>query len=103
MIEADARQLPDGRSLPTMAERLISRRAVLGLLGASAVVHAAGCGTSSPASQPSAGPAESLHYLTLREIARRIESRDLSPIDVAERMLDRIATVDPSLKSYATV
>ena len=29
------------------AERLISRRTVLGFLGATAVVHAAGCGTGS--------------------------------------------------------
>lgn len=102
-IEADARRLLDSRSFPVTAERLISRRTVLGLLGASALVHAAGCGTSSPASQFGAGPAEPLHYLTLREIGRRIESRDLSPLDLAERMLDRIATVDRSLKSYATV
>jgi len=103
MIEADARRLLDSRSLPVMAERLISRRTALGLLGASALVHTAGCGTSSPASQSGTDPAEPLHYLTLREIGRRIESRDLSPIDLAERMLDRIATVDRSLKSYATV
>ena len=30
MIEADARRLLDSRSLPVMAERLISRRTVLG-------------------------------------------------------------------------
>jgi hypothetical protein len=103
MIEADARRLLDSRSLPVMAERLLSRRTVLGLLGASALVHTAGCGTNSPASHSRADQAEALHYLTLREIGRRIESRDLSPIDLAERMLDRIATVDRSLKSYATV
>ena len=103
MIEADARRLLNSQSLPVVAERLISRRTVLGLLGASALVHTAACGTASPASQSGAGPAEPLHYLTLREIGRRIESRDLSPIDLTERLLDRIATVDRSLKSYATV
>jgi amidase len=73
------------------------------MLGASALVHAAGCGTSSSTSHPGADPAEPLHYLTLGEIGRRIESRDLSPVDLTERMLDRIAAVDRSLKSYATV
>ena len=66
-------------------------------------MHTAGCRAGSPASQPGAGAAESLHYLTLREVGRRIESRDLSPVDLAERMLDRIATLDRRLKSYATV
>ncbi|HEY1912235.1 MAG TPA: amidase [Vicinamibacterales bacterium] len=86
-----------------MIERLISRRAVLGLLGASALVHAAGCRTSSSTSQPGVDPAVPLYYLTLGEIGRRIESRELSPVELTGRMLDRIATVDRRLKSYATV
>ena len=86
-----------------MNKQLISRRTVLGLMGASALMHTAGCGTSSPASQPGAGTAEPLHYLTLQEVGRRIEARDLSPVDLTERMLDRIATADRHLKSYATV
>jgi amidase len=86
-----------------MVDRLVSRRTVLGLLGATAFVHAAGCGTSSSTSQPGADPAEPLHYLTLADIGRRIESRDVSPVDLTERMLGRIATVDRGLKSYATV
>jgi len=84
-------------------KQLISRRTVLGLMGASALMHTAGCGTSSPAPQPGAGTAEPLHYLTLQEVGRRIESRDLSPVDLTERTLDRIATADRYLKSYATV
>jgi amidase len=76
---------------------------VLDWLGAGALVHTVGGGASSLAAQAGAGGAEPVHYLTLREIARRIQSRDLSPVDVAQRMLDRIATVDRSLKSYATV
>ena len=86
-----------------MVDRPISRRTVLGLLGASAFVHAAGWGTSSSTSQRGADPAEPLHYLTLVDIGRRIESRDVSPVDLTERMLDRIATLDRGLKSYATV
>ncbi len=42
-------------------------------------------------------------YLSLREIARRIAAREVSPVDVTQRMLARIAKADPVLKSYATV
>jgi amidase len=42
-------------------------------------------------------------YLALVDIARRIQSRDVSPVDLTQRMLDRIASVDRSLKSYATL
>jgi amidase len=86
-----------------MVDRPISRRTVLGLLGASAFVHAAGCGTSSSTSQRGADPAQPLHYLTLADIGRRIASREVSPVDLTERMLDRIGRIDPVLKSYATV
>ena len=86
-----------------MDKQLISRRTVLGLMGASALVHAAGCGTSAPSSQADAGSGEPLHYLTLQEIGRRIESRGLSPVDLTEQILDRIAAADRHLKSYATV
>jgi amidase len=85
-----------------MVGEAVTRRTVLGLLGASALVHAAGCGNSST-SQPGTNHAEPLHYVSLGEIARRIAARDVSPVDLTERMLDRIVAVDRSLKSYATV
>ena len=37
------------------------------------------------------------------DIGRRIASREVSPVDLTERMLDRIGRIDPALKSYATV
>jgi amidase len=46
---------------------------------------------------------EALHYMSLQDIARRIASREVSPVELTRRMLDRIAKVDPTLKSYATV
>src|SRR5205085_7893025 len=52
------------------------------------------------AKQPATEP---LHYSSLRDIARRIQSREISPVELATRMLDRIAAVDGKLKSYATV
>ena len=44
-----------------------------------------------------------LHYSSLRDVARRIQSRQISPVELTARMLDRIAALDPKLKSYATV
>jgi amidase len=42
-------------------------------------------------------------YSSLRAIAGRIASRDISPVELTQQMLTRIATIDPILKSYATV
>lgn len=44
-----------------------------------------------------------LHYLSLDEAARRLETRALSSVDLATALLQRIATLDPDLKAYATV
>ncbi|MDA1279747.1 MAG: amidase [Chloroflexi bacterium] len=45
----------------------------------------------------------SLHYQTIEKLAPLIESRELSPVDLTRAQLDRIETLDPQLKSYATV
>jgi amidase len=44
-----------------------------------------------------------LHYETLTSVARLIESRKVSATELTQAILDRIASVDPALKSYATV
>jgi amidase len=44
-----------------------------------------------------------LHYLSLDEVARRLKARKLSSVEATQGMLDRIGTLDPRLKSYATV
>ena len=44
-----------------------------------------------------------LHYLTITELADRIRSGDLSPVEATQAQLDRIASLDGHLKSYATV
>jgi amidase len=103
MNKPHIRRVRVDRSSAVIVDRPISRRTVLGLLGAGAFVHAAGCGTSSSTSQRGADPAQPLHYLTLADIGRRIASREVSPVDLTERMLDRIGRIDPVLKSYATV
>jgi amidase len=44
-----------------------------------------------------------LHYQTITGVAARLQSREISPVEVARAMLDRIAALDGRLKSYATV
>lgn len=44
-----------------------------------------------------------LHYLELTELAARIRSREVSPLEATQAQLDRIAAVDRSLGSYALV
>ena len=43
------------------------------------------------------------HYATLIEAADAIRSRKISPVELTNALLDRIARLDPSLRSYATV
>jgi len=81
----------------------ITRRKAITLLGALAASYT-GCSRTSPMDQPgSSRDAEPLHYLSLRDVARRIQSKELSPVDLTKGLLDRIATIDPKLNSYATV
>ena len=47
--------------------------------------------------------ATDLHYLELTEVAHLIQTRKVSPVEVTEAMLDRIAAVDGRLHSYALV
>jgi amidase len=44
-----------------------------------------------------------LHYLELTELAARIKAREVSPVTVTHSQLNRIATVDRALGSYALV
>ena len=44
-----------------------------------------------------------LHYLSLDEVARRLKARKLSSVEATKAILDRIDTLDPRLKAYATV
>ena len=72
-----------------MCRRTVMAGAAMGL--ASTKVWAA---ASAPAPEP---------YLSLTAVARRIAAREVSPVDLTRRMLERIARIDPALKSYATV
>ena len=44
-----------------------------------------------------------LHYLGLIETGKLVQSRKLSPVEVTQAALDRIARLDGALKSYSTV
>jgi amidase len=46
---------------------------------------------------------DDLHFLELTALAELIRTRELSPVEVTLRQLDRIATLDGSLASYALV
>ncbi len=48
-------------------------------------------------------PDDGLHFRDLTEVARLIEARQVSPVEVAKEMLQRIEEQDGRLKSYATV
>jgi len=84
------------RMVPTMTRReLVAAAGAGAFLGACPVASlAAGAGTASLEAWP---------FMSLRTVAARIASRDLSPVDLTRQMLTRIARVDPILKSYATV
>jgi amidase len=43
------------------------------------------------------------HYATLLEAAEAIRSRRISPVELTDALLDRIARLEPTLHSYATV
>ncbi len=46
---------------------------------------------------------ENIHYAGLNEVAALIKCGDMSPVELTQRMLNRITTVDASLHSYITV
>ena len=87
-----------------------SRRQALLSMSAALLSFQSSCSTKGSNPEASAsGPSgkqpsiEPLHYSSLRDVACRIQSREISPVELTTRMLDRIAAVDGKLKSYATV
>jgi amidase len=82
----------------------LSRRDLLALFGygmAASLLPACSPSSALPVEdRPTPGPP---HYLTLSEVARLIEAREISPVELTQMMLDRIDTLDPRLHSYATV
>ena len=52
---------------------------------------------------PAPPPVERLPYVPLRAMARRLAGREIPSLELTQRMLGRIARVDATLDSYATV
>lgn len=81
-----------------------SRREFLAMLGGGMVasLHTAYSTPSklSPAVNADRGP---LHFLSLTDVARLVESREISPVELTQMMLDRIDAKDSRLHSYTTV
>jgi amidase len=46
---------------------------------------------------------DQLHYLELTEVATLVRAKEISPVEVTEAQLERIAALDPELGSYAIV
>jgi len=44
-----------------------------------------------------------LFYFPISEIARRIKAREISPVDLTERVLERVHSKDRALNSFITV
>ncbi len=97
---------------PDPGDARMSRRQALAVLGSAPLLSFQSSCTSEEPAPPAAAArgesaaaaaAEPLHFHSLREVARRIQSKDLSPVELTTRILDRIAALDPKLKSYATV
>src|ERR1700712_5157278 len=44
-----------------------------------------------------------LHYATLLEAAEEVRTRKVSPVGLTRALLNRIETLEPRLRSYATV
>lgn len=89
-----------------------TRRDILRLLGGAALAGTLpACSrdeiSATPQPQPpQPSPVEapdSLHFQDIRELSKRLRNGSLSPVELTQRMLDRIHALDGRLKSYATV
>jgi amidase len=79
----------------------ISRREAIGLL---TTLAASACSRTISDTPPIADQkTEPIHYLGLREVAQRIQAQEISPVDLTNKILQRIGAIDPKLNSYVTV
>lgn len=90
--------------MPRVNHATLSRRDALAVLGLGAMASVyTGCSQSSTPSPGNAAAQTPLHYVTLTDVARLIETKAISPVELTQALLDRINTLDVRLHSYATV
>lgn len=90
-------------SLPDSGTRL-SRREMLAMLGYGVVASLTAGGAPSSAPRPHTKvDRKALHYLRLTDVARLLKGREISPVELTQVMLDRIATLNGRLHAYETV
>jgi len=85
------------------SQNKLNRRQAMSVIGAGAIVPLTACKGRPSTPMPAGKASGDLYYMSLREVAHRIQSRDLSPVDLTRLMLDRIEKIDSRMKSYATV
>lgn len=97
--DQDAINKPLPASRPTL-----SRRELLGMIGVGALacLHS-GCMPGRDSSSRDGGLDGPIHFASLQDVARLIESGELTSVELTELMLARIESIDSRLKSYATV
>lgn len=86
-----------------MSASKFTRRRAVTLMGAGAMVPFGACKRPASSSSARSSIPTDFYYMSLGEVARRIQSLDLSPVDLTRLMLERITKVDSELKSFATV
>ncbi len=90
-----------GKALPVW-DPILNRRELLGLVGVGILTgfHSGCMPDSSRENVTLDGP---LHFESLTDVARLIESGEISPVELTELMLARIEAIDDRLMSYVTV
>ena len=84
--------------------RSMTRRRALGMLGAGTVALPFPLACSGLRAVRDPQPEDTpVHYATLATMARKIRTGEISSVALTKHMLDRISTVDRSLKSYQLV
>lgn len=82
----------------------LSRRDVLAMFGYGTLAALVPARVKAPCQTLASGStSEPLHYQPLTEVARLLETKQLSPVELTRLMLDRIAALDGRLHAYATV
>ncbi|QQS40374.1 MAG: amidase [Acidobacteriota bacterium] len=93
----------DGTGIPSDTGSTITRRDMLTTLGAAIASSALVTQASGRPSPPAAVSKTELHFESLSSVAKQIESRKLSPVELTEKMIARIKSIDVNLHSYVTL